>query len=195
MVRRKSMIFGFLLYDSRPSQQTIKNFTQKQAPWIDELARGAGIYFFFPFKKEGENFRNPSPEITRLFNLGVSRLPGIILFAPPASHGKIISKHAVYIPLEEKDFDDDRVYEPLLSQLFDLIRDSIEISQNSHEVLVRIKDQLVRLRRKKNERAFASYIRKGAHLVLFELPKAILSSFSEALGKALVEKVVPIPKV
>ena len=184
----RSAIFGFLLFDSRPSQKAINQFTQEQAAWIDELAKGAGIYFFFPFKREGESFKNPSVEILRIFNLGVSRLPGIILFAPPGKDGKITSKHAVYIPLEEEDFDDANVYEPIFIDLFELIRESIGQKKTSEAALQHIKNELAKLRKRRSKRGFAAYIRKGAHLVLFEIPRAIYGPFAEGFGRALGER-------
>ena len=184
----RSVIFGFLLYDSRPSQQIVNHFAQEQAPWIDDLARGAGICFFFPFKREGDDFKNPSSEIARIFDFGLSRLPGIVLFAPPGKDGKVTSKHAVYIPLEEQDFNDINIYEPIFIDLFELIRDSINMKKNSELVLRHIKDELAKFRRRKNQRGFAGYIRKGAHLILFDIPKAIYTPFAEGFGKALGEK-------
>ncbi len=181
----RSVIFGFLLYDSRPSQKVIDQFAQKQADWIDQLARSAGIYFFFPFRREGKSFDNPSAEILGIFNLGVSRLPGIILFAPPGKEGKISANHAVYIPLEEKDFGDVEVYEPILIDLFELIRESIRQEKSSEAVLIHMKNELSRLRKRRTRRGFAAYIRKGAHLILFEIPKSIYGPFAEGFGKAL----------
>lgn len=184
----KSVIFGFLLYDSRPSQQVVGAFAQDQAAWIDELARGAGVQFFVPVRKVGSELRNPSPEIVRLFGLGVSRLPGILLFEPPSADGRIKKKHAVYIPLEKRDFNDPAVYEPILTDLFDLIRDSLEQHRSGQKALQQIRERLVRLRRKRTRRGFAAYIRKGAHLILVDIPKAVYAPFAEGLGKALGEK-------
>jgi hypothetical protein len=130
----------------------VNRFAQEQAFWIDDLARGAGIYFFIPFKREGEDFKNPSSEIVRIFDLGLSRLPGIVLFAPPGKDGKVTSKYSVYIPLEEQDFNDRNIYEPIFIDLFELIRDSINKQKDSELVLRHIKDELVKLRRKKNKR-------------------------------------------
>lgn len=184
----RSVIFGFLLYDSRPSQEVVNRFAQQQAPWIDELARGAGIYFFFPFKHEEGEFKNPSVEMARIFDLGASRLPGIILFAPPGEGGKVTRKNAVYIPLEEKDFNDANTYEPIFIDLFELIRDSIAEKKESTKVLMHIKEELAKLRRKKAGRGFAANIRKGAHLIIFDIPKALYGPFAEGFGKALGEK-------
>jgi hypothetical protein len=55
----------------------VNRFAQEQAFWIDDLARGAGIYFFIPFKREGEDFKNPSSEIVRIFDLGLSRFQAL----------------------------------------------------------------------------------------------------------------------
>lgn len=188
MAKGRSVIFGFLLYDSRPSQEVVNRFAQQQAPWIDELARGAGIYFFFPFKNEEGEFKNPSVEIARIFDLGVSRLPGVILFAPPDEGGKVSRKNAVYIPLEEKDFNDANTYEPIFIDLFELIRDGISKKKESAKVLMYIKEDLAKLRRKKTGRGFAANIRKGAHLIIFDIPKALYGPFAEGFGKALGEK-------
>ena len=189
-VQGRSVIFGVLLYDSRPSQQIVNQFTQEQAPWIDDLARGAGIYFFFPFERESEDFKNPSVEIARIFRLGLARLPGIVLFVPPGEDGKVSSKHAVYIPLEEQDFNDIAIYEPIFIDLFDLIRDSIEKHKKSELVLRHVKDELAKLRSRKNRRGFARYIRKRAHLIMFDLPKALYVPIAKSFGRALGEKIV-----
>ena len=189
-VKKKSTIFGLLLYDSRPSQKTIARFAQENPEWIDELARNAGIYFFFPFKSDNKNFKNPSIELARMFKLGLSRLPGIVLFAPPDDTGKVAAKHFAYLPLEEQDFNDANIYEPILDELFGLIRDSIDQHKKADAVLHHIKNELSRLRRTKNRRGFARYLRKGAHLVLVELPKSLLDTMAESMGKALADKVV-----
>jgi hypothetical protein len=181
-------VFGFLLFDSRPSHQVVQRFAQEQARWIDELARGAGIYFFFPFKKEGKEYKNPSTEVVRLFKLGIARLPGIILFAPPTKDGKLLNEQAVYIPLKEDDFNAIRVYERIFIDLFELIRVSLEKNNTSQDAIAYIKEELGRLRKQKSRRGFASYIRKGAHLVLVDIPKALYGPFAEGFGKALGEK-------
>ena len=187
-VRDRSAIFGFLLYDSRPSQQLVNHFARTQGDWIDELARSAGIYFFFPLRRDGERFRNPSIELLRIFKLGVSRLPGIILFAPPGEDGRVSNRHAVYIPLQERDFNDVNVYEPIFIELFDLIREALEHHPQSDRALEHIRQQLARLRRRKGQRGFAAHLRKGAHLVLFELPRSIYGPFAEGFGRALGER-------
>lgn len=159
--RKRSVIFGFLLFDSRPSQEVINVFTQRHDRWIDELATSAKIYFFFPFKREKEDFINPSVEIAGIFEIGVSRLPGVILFAPPGKGGKVTGKRAVYIPLKERDFNDRAIYEPILVDLFELIKKSIKNHKKSELVLSHIKKELAKLRRRKVSRGFGSHIRKG----------------------------------
>jgi len=185
-VKGKSIIFGFLLFDSRPSQDIVNEFTQKQAPWIDELAKHAGIYFFFPFKSEGKKFSNPSTKITKIFNLSLTRLPGIVLFAPP---NKTAAKnHAVYIPLKEQDFNDARIYEPIFIDLFELIRESIRKNQTADKALQQIKKELATLRKKERRRGFAEYIRKGAHLVFIDIPNVITVNFAEGIGRGMADK-------
>ncbi|MGB5487736.1 MAG: hypothetical protein WBN06_10135, partial [Lysobacterales bacterium] len=98
------------------------------------------------------------------------------------------SKHAVYIPLEEQDFNDINIYEPIFIDLFQLISDSIRTKKKSELVLRHIKDELAKLRRRKTKRGFAENIRKGAHLILFDIPKALYAPFAEGFGKALGER-------
>lgn len=184
----RSVIFGFLLYDSRPSQKVLEGFTQNQEQWIDDLARASNIYFFFPFRKKGKDFRNPSPELIRLFDLGLDNLPGIILFGPPRKDGKVRSEHAVYLPLEESDFDDHMVYEPIFIDLFGLISEALKKTQASHEALQLIKKDIDKLLLRKTGRGFADYLRKGTKILIFELPKALYRPFAEGFGKVLGEK-------
>ncbi len=183
--RKKSVIFGFLLYDSRPSQKVVADFSQAQPEWIDELARSSKIYFFFPFKTTGTGFANPSAEVARLFRIGLSRLPGVLLFVPPGTDGKLRSEHAVYLPLAAEDFGDAEIYEPILIDLFELIRTTLRKTQVPHEVLVLIQAEVKRLRRRTAQRGFADHIRKGAQVMLFEIPRQLIDSIAEGLGKAL----------
>lgn len=186
-VRRRSVIFGFLVYDSRPSQKSIARFAREQADWIDEMARGAGIYFFFPFRKEGELFENPSPEVMRAFGLGLSRSPGVILFAPPHPDGTIRTEHAVYLPLEKKDFGDPEIYEPVMDDLFRLVGACLEEATGSHDALARISARIKSLRRRRTGRGFARLLRKGGHAALFKVPPALYSPIAEGAGKAVVD--------
>lgn len=185
-VKGKSIIFGFLLFDRRPSQKVINEFTQEQPPQIDELAKNAGIYFFFPFKNEGENFSNPSSRIAKAFNLGLSRLPGIVFFAPPDKSGK--KNPVVYIPLKAKDFNDSQNYETIFIDLFELIRESIANNRTSTEVLESIKNELVTLRNRDRRRGFSQYIRKGGHMIITDMPKGVLKALSEGAGRAMADK-------
>lgn len=184
----RSVIFGFLLFDSRPSQKAIDEFARQQAQWIDELARGAGIYFFFPLHREGSDFKNPSTQLMRMFGFGISRLPGIILFAPVGEEQNLVGEKAIYIPLQERDFDDKRTYEPLLLDLFELIGKNLAAEKNSDAVLENIRSELAKLRRKRTRRGFANYLRKGAHLVLFKIPSSVCGPFAEGFGKALGQR-------
>jgi len=47
---------------------------------------------------------------------------------------------------------------------------------------------LAKLRKRRTKRGFTAYIRKGAHLVLFKIPKAIYGPFAEGFGRALGER-------
>jgi hypothetical protein len=70
--RDEAAIFGILLFDSRPSQGVIQSFTEAQKKWIDEFARGCGIYFFYPLQTKRKKYQNPSPDIAAslIFPLG-----------------------------------------------------------------------------------------------------------------------------
>jgi len=181
----RSTLFGVLLFDSRPSQQVVGRFAQEQAEWINELAHGAGIYVFYPFKKDGEKYKNPSTQIARLLGLGVGRLPGIVIFPPPIDGGRLAREQAVYIPLQNADFNDAQTYEPIMIDLFELIKEGLRNTDTSNSALVYIKDKLAILRRKKSKRGFSVHIRKGAHLVFVDMPKAVYGPFAEGFGKAL----------
>jgi hypothetical protein len=81
--------------------------------------------------------------------------------------------------------EEDRLLEPILIDLFELISESIRCEKTSEAVLIQIKNELSKLRKKRTRRGFAAYIRKGAHLILFEIPKSIYGPFAEGFGKAL----------
>ncbi len=190
-VRRESVIFGFLLYDSRPTQESVASFANTQGEWIDELARRTGIYFFFPIKStDGQDWRNPSPEVMRAFKLGTARLPGVVLFAPPRPDGSFRTKHAVYVPLAEQDFDTPEAYQPVLDDLFALIYDCLSDAEGSHETLALIQSRIKKLRRSRNRRGLVQWLRKGARVSLFEVPAKLYGPFAEGFGKALGDRVV-----
>lgn len=80
-LKNKRKLFGFLLYDSRPTNQVVEKFTQERYNWLDELAGFGKIYFFFPLRKAAPKiFENPSLEVAKFFNLDAGKLPGILLF-------------------------------------------------------------------------------------------------------------------
>ena len=183
--QKGSPVFGFLVYDGRPSQRAVRKFAQRESTWIDDLARGAEIYFFYPHMRDKTKFKNPSREIMNLFNLRSSRLPGIIFFAPPRVDGSVRTEHAVYVPLASADFGEPSVYEPILDELFGMVRASVENAGTSHGALVAIHSHLGRLRRRRGWRGVADRLRKGARLVLFQAPAAVWAPVGEGIGKAL----------
>ena len=167
----------------------IEAFTQQHADWIDELARTAGIYFFFPFRVTGERFLNPSPEIVRLFNLELAHLPGVLIFALPRADGTVQADHALFVPLEEQDFGEPRIYEPILDDLFELVREGLSKSQTPAGVLAFLRGEVAVHHQRRVQIGLSRYMKKGAQVLFIKIPKAVLDSFAEAFGKALAEKV------
>jgi hypothetical protein len=187
-VRVKKNLFGFFLYDSRPTHEVIDRFTQKRHNWLDELAGFGNIYFFFPLRKAKEKgFENPSLEVAKLFDIEASKLPGIILFNILPESDAHNSK-AVYFELDEAMFAGElHRIEKIFIELFQILNKCQRKNKQPDELLNAVREEVERLQRSEKVQPFVRYLKKGATVIFTDLPQKILTAMAEGFGKAIGE--------
>ncbi|MBS0181164.1 MAG: hypothetical protein JSS39_02070 [Nitrospira sp.] len=167
--REEAAIFGVLLFDSRPSQKVVKSSTEAQTEWLDDFARACGIYFFYPLQKRGKKFKNPSPDIARIFSIPTAKLPGILMFAPPNPDGTIRADYAVYIQLADADFSKPSVYEPIFDDLSQVVGEAKVPASSTQEMLAHVRDGVRRLKARKLRRKLVVSLKDGAEVLLVKI--------------------------
>jgi hypothetical protein len=191
-LKDKRKLFGFLLYDSRLSNQVVEKFTQERYNWLDELAGFGRIYFFVPLRKAApENFENPSLEVAKFFNLDAGKLPGILLFtdfSPTEAH----TNKAVYLELDRELFADEannvEEIEKLFTSLFSIVKECQERAKLPDELLEEVGERIGGLRRSQMAQPLLKYLKRGAKVLFIELPESMLKAMAEGFGKALGER-------
>lgn len=190
-VKDKRKLFGFFLYDNRPTHQVIERFTSERKDWLDELAGFGKIYFFFPLRKaRSKGFENPSLEVAKLFDIRSSKLPGIVLFTLLPSSDAHTNK-AVYFELDDEIFNDKpgRI-EKTFNELFEILNKCQKKDKSPDELLEDVRNEVERLQKSEKIQPFVSYLKKGAAVLFIDLPEKMLKAMAEGFGKALGEKTV-----
>lgn len=183
-------LFGFVLHDSRKSHQAVAAFLEQSAAWLDELAMQSGIYILFPLRTGKQGFLNPSPIIAREFGLQSNRLPGIVLFTTADDKGCLTSKHFLFVPLKDADFEDVGGMQATVADVFSIVQTTLDAGRTGHEVLEDIKLELSNRRRSKTKDSIIASLRSGAQIVLKQFPEKFITSFAESLGKSLAAGII-----
>jgi len=183
----KTPLFGFVLYDSRQSHKPVAEFLQVSAAWLDELAVQSGIYILFPLNTEKGKFVNPSSVIAKEFKLRANRLPGIVLFTTSDSKGHLRSKHYLFVPLEDTEFENIENMQETMADVFSVVQETLEEGNTGHQALEKIKTELSAQRKRRKKGSLIQALRTGAKIVLKQFPEKFITSFAESLGKALGE--------
>ena len=104
----RSDLFGFFLFDERPSQRAVETFAEQQFPWLDRLAAAAQI-FFFVFLRNNPGWpdvvENPGLEVANMFDIRANQLPGIVLFTLDVKREDVTK--GSYLPLRTELFEAD----------------------------------------------------------------------------------------
>ena len=185
--RRSLMVF--LLYDSRPTQQVVAEFTKMQGEWIDEIAHHMGTYFFFPLQRVGEKFDNPSARVCRLFNLELRNLPGVLLFAPPGTLKRSTPKKAIFLPIRTELFADYDRIERFFLDLASIVEEFVDQAEQGAIDMDALGHKIRTLRRREGERSVISFLRRGAGVIFLDVPRQLLTEAAQAFGTALGQRV------
>jgi hypothetical protein len=184
--KNSARVVGFLLYDSRPSHKPVESFIDAQTEYIDDFARNTGIYFFYPFRVDGKQFRNPSPDIAREFNIDAKELPGILIFVPPPMH----CEDAVYLPLKKQDFTVPATYETIFNDVSEILRRALAQKMSTQDMLIYLAHEAARLKIQWMRQRVVGALARGTNQFLLKLPAVLLEAFGEGLGKAVGEKAI-----
>jgi hypothetical protein len=190
-LRQKKKLFGFFLYDSRPTHDVIEQFTRERHDWLDELAGFGKIYFFFPLRRsKSKEFENPSLEIAKLFDIEPAKLPGIALFSVLPESDAAENK-VVFFQLDETIFGDkpQRV-EGLFSQLFMLLNECQKSDKPSEELLEDVRLRIEHLRKTSKAGSVWHQFKRLAQAFVVGLPEKMLTAMAEGFGKSVADKAI-----
>jgi hypothetical protein len=174
------------LYFSTEKDKVLSDIATDNESWIDETARRTGTYFFYPSRKSGEEYENPSPEICRIFKIKPIDLPGILIFAPPSENDRFDRQKAVFFPVASRYNIDSGAIQNSLYELSELIQEALEKSKDKEVNLSEFREHLEDLRKKQNRGYFFDYLRQGVKSFFIEVPKFIGRESLNALVKASV---------
>ena len=190
-LRLKKKLFGFFLYDSRPTHEVIEQFTQKRHDWLDELAGFGKIYFFFPLRRSSsKEFENPSLEIARLFDIEPAKLPGIALFSvlPDSDAGE---NKVVFFQLNESIFrDQPQRVEDLFNQIFKVLNECQKSNKPSEQLLEDVRIRIEHLRRTSRVGSIWHQFKRLAEALVVSLPEKMLTAMAEGFGKSVADKAI-----
>lgn len=189
-LKNKKKLFGFFLYDSRPTHDVIERFTRERKDWLDELAGFGKIYFFFPLREgKSKGFENPSLEIARLFDIEAAKLPGIVLFTvlPPS---EAQTNKVVYFHLDDKLFTEHNRIEKIFNELFQILNRCQKDHKSAEQLLEDVRTAVESLQKSEKIQPFVQYLKKGAKTLFVDLPEKMLKAMAEGFGKALGEHTV-----
>jgi hypothetical protein len=181
--RDRSRLYGFLMFDDRPSHQAVASFARQQFPWLDELATSADMFFFvFGATDDAIGQVNPSLEVAKLFGLGPADLPGVLIFTSFRATGEV--NRGCYLPLKASLFAEDMAgVEKALVSLFTLFQD-VQREVSDDDLLLSALDQRMKgLRTSTRLRPMVTLVGGGLKS-LTTLPKELLTSMATAFGAA-----------
>ncbi len=190
-LKDKRDLFAFFLFDERPSHEAVERFADDEFDWLDGLAAAARIFFFIFLRRDqfAGGVYNPGLEVAKMFGIKPNQLPGVVLFILDKD-GKIFTK-GVFLPLETKLFTEDiKAVEEVFSDLFSLIQECREKSDNAEELLQNLSDEVASLKRKGKLRPLMNYL-KTAALAVINIP----IDFFDNLGGELAKEVARRPGI
>jgi hypothetical protein len=178
-IENKPSIMAFLLYSESPNQKTVATFVDQFSNFIDFQAREMKTYLFYPARKEGEVYRNPSPEICRIFHVNPIELPGLLLFSTAMQGDQFLVRQSAYLPLKPGDFSNFDLLEELFYSLANLV--SPYLGQGVPVDMVALAERLKVIEGEQYFPRFLDFSRRAAIQVL---------NFSVTTLEKIVEKVV-----
>lgn len=209
-------LYGFLLFDERPSHEPIERFAAKEFDWLDDLARSSQIILFvYVAKAKGRaakrarifevksgdqikrervilvqsrsEIKNPSLEVARELGIEPKQLPGIAFFQGYPKD----DKKGIYFSLEAQLFENNSEIERVFSEIFGLIQRCQQVSSSAGELYEKVREELRRMKRDERLRPVRAYLKTSLVRVI-ALPTTLIGvagkSFVEAFAEAMAKQ-------
>lgn len=189
----RSDLFGFFLFDERPSQRAVGTFANQQFPWLDRLAAAAQI-FFFVFLRNNPDWpdvvENPGLEVASMFDIRANQLPGIVLFSLDANREGV--KKASYLPLKAELFEADlKRVEELFADVFSVIQECRAKSGDSATLLKCVEKEMNAIIRSESRRPIKTYFWQVMGN-LGQLPVKLVETVTTAAAHAAMRQGMPL---
>jgi len=189
----KSDLFGFFLFDERPSQRAVEAFADQQFPWLDRLAAASKMFFFVFLRNNPDWYdavENPGLEVANMFDIHANQLPGIVLFT--LKPDRVGVKKASYLPLKAELFEaEPQQVEDLLADFFSVIQDCRKNNDDSDALLDCIDKNVIRIVRGEARRPVKEYFWQVMS-DLRHLPAKLVETVTTAAVDAAARQGMPL---
>ena len=191
--KHRSDLFGFFLFDERPSQRAVGTFATQQFPWLDRLAASARMFFFVFLRHNpewDEDVENPGLEVAQRFGIRPNELPGIVLFTLDEDKEKVTK--AAYLPLKAELFETDpKRVEELFADLFSVIQHCREQSPDTVSLIACVDTQVNSIIRSETVRPVKAYLLRTLG-DLKDLPGKLLQTVVSAAVEGATRQGMPV---
>jgi hypothetical protein len=175
-------LFAFFLYSNRKSHDVVDLFASNQFSFLDELAVTQRLFFYvFKVGGGGATF-NPAGTVTRLFNISMSQLPGVLVFGPSKDFA---SAKGIFFPIHADLFAETTRAENRLNQLFDAIGEVRSIPNENGELIEALAKALPKWSARERWRPVLDYV-LGQTRRLVNLPSNLVEKMAEGFAKGLI---------
>jgi hypothetical protein len=184
MLRNDSDIFGFLLFDDRPSHRAVEIFSHENFPWIDRLATATKMFFFVWFRRSWI-VENPGLEIAQLFGITPRELPAVVLLTLDSTKTNVAS--GIYLPLDAVLFESERPHiEEVFAEIFSVIQQCREKDQ--HLLVPCLEREIARIRAQERRRPYWQYLHSTASTIK-SFPTELIKAVAEAFAKGMTRTI------
>jgi hypothetical protein len=174
-------LFGFVLFDDRPSHRLVRDFCNSHFSWLDTLADSNGLTLFVPLAESADiadGYQNSSLEIARDFQLRPNQLPAFLFFTL-GKDGQTCVESCVWLQFKANVFSGDaNDGEEFISDLFSAVSDSRR-KQTPNDLILKLKAEIDRVQRTRQMRPLKRWI-KNAAVSLEDLPADIVRTVTTA---------------
>ena len=159
MVKDRSQLFLFFLFDQRESHRRAEDFARENIEWLDAMADSAGVFIFLFVRNEEHPgaSRNPSLKVATELGILQNHLPGVVIFTLDDSEDTV--KKASYLQLSPSIFTlDYKKATDVFSDLFSIIT-KCQMNVDDKDALVgEIQEEVIKLQRHEKLRPFVAYV-------------------------------------
>jgi hypothetical protein len=184
-------LFGFLLFDDRPSHEPVRSFCSSNFKWLDALADSNRLVLFLPIRATArrvgaawacaeaeDGYQNCSLEIADQFHLGPNQLPAFLLFTLKDG-SELCVEHSVWLQFKPEAFSGDAIDgQDLISDLFSAVN-AARRRKLPHELILKLQGEIDRVKQAQSMRPLKKWIRRQA-LNLQDLPSDIARTLANA---------------